>query len=63
MFHDLSILCRSPLFRIMTAAELTQALTIIQAEEAAYGKGAFLQQAHAPMSRFGFVLAGMVQVF
>ena len=63
MFHDFPILRRSPLFRNMSDAELSQALTMLQAEEAAYGKGAFLQQAHAPMSRFGFVLSGMVQVF
>lgn len=58
-YQDLIRTCM--LFREMTAQELSDALTLLQAEYRSYPKGAFLHHAGEPLKKFGFVLSGAVQ--
>ena len=60
---DYSVLRRSPLFQNMSDANIDRALKLFHAQEGRFKRGQYLCHAGEPMSRFGFVLKGAVQVF
>lgn len=52
----------SPLFAGLSPAELEFALELLVAREACYARGEFIHHAGTPLSSFGLVLAGSVEV-
>ena len=60
---EYDILRRSPLFQNMSDASIDRALKLFEAKEARYRRGQYLCHAGEPMSKFGFVVKGAVQVF
>lgn len=60
---DHNILRRSPLFQNMSDDRIERALDLFQAQETRFKRGQYLCHAGEPMSKFGFVLKGTVQVF
>ena len=60
--RDLSVLGNHPLFKGLDRDSFIRQLELLKAEKAAAERGEMLQNAGEPIHRFGFVLAGAVQV-
>lgn len=61
--RDYAVLRRSPLFQNMSESGIDRALKLFHAQEARFKRGQYLCHAGEPMTRFGFLLKGTVQVF
>lgn len=57
------LLGKNPLFEGLGEAETEKALAFFAARETAYSKGDMVKPIHQPLTRFGLVISGSVQVY
>ncbi len=57
------LLLQVPLFRGMREEDLARALDLLSAHRRAYGRGEYLHRMGEPLTAFGLVLSGTVQVY